>query len=339
MEQQLYDRFQTDLQNWCKGEDLDVNHAMLVVGVGEDDTIAKIEEELQTVRCWGRVRVRGKTFDVETNSLVALCECREVLSTLSVPPEVRPLNGSLPWKIVTTNPAHATSEEFSEKLKKFMLAEGKRIEDLQYFCHPPSPQDNTVESLVRIMGEFMSQSRKAPSENHSYRRLRPFSGTTPTPLGEEQLEPWIEQATLLIEESDCSEKEKRRRVMEGLKGPALEIVRALRFTNPETKAEEYLDALNRAFGSAESGEDLYFSFRLVQQKSGEKLSDFVRRLEPLLARVVQKGGLLPKDMDRVRVEQLLRGAVGADLLLLQLRLKERRNSPPTFLDLLSEIRA
>ncbi|XP_076850337.1 uncharacterized protein LOC143500204 [Brachyhypopomus gauderio] len=339
MEQPLYSRFQTDLQNWCKGEELDIHHAMLVVGVGDDDSISQIEEVLHTVCCWGRVRVRGKTFDAETNSLVALCECREQLNTLSVPPEVRPPNGSSPWKIVTIHPAHATSDEFSEKLQKFLLAEGKRIEDLQFFCRPPSPKDSAVESLARVMGEFMSQSLKAPSENHHYRRLRPFSGTTPTPAGEEQLEPWIEQATLLIEESDCSEKEKRRRVFENLKGPAFEIVRALRFTNPDAQAEEYLEAINRAFGSTESGEDLYFSFRLMQQKTGEKLSDFVRRLEPLLARVVQKGGLRARDMDRVRVEQLLRGALGADLMLLQLRLKERRNNPPTFLDLLSEIRA
>ncbi|XP_037395031.1 paraneoplastic antigen Ma3-like [Pygocentrus nattereri] len=128
-------------------------------------------------------------------------------------------------------------------------------------------------------------------------------------------------------------------IIESLKGPGLEIVRALRFTDPEAKPGEYLDALNCAFGSAESGEDLYFSFRLIQQKSGEKLSDFARRLEPFLARVVQKGGIMAKDMDRVRVEQVLRGAVGADLMLLQLRLKERRERPPKFLDLLSEIRA
>uniref|UniRef100_A0AAR2L8I6 CCHC-type domain-containing protein n=1 Tax=Pygocentrus nattereri TaxID=42514 RepID=A0AAR2L8I6_PYGNA len=327
------------LQNWCKGEELGVHQAMLVVGVGEDDDVSRIEEVLHTVRCWGRVRVRGRTFDVETNSLVALCECKEALNSPNVPPEVRPPDGSLPWKIVTANPAPATSDEFAEKLKNFMLAEGKTVKDLQFFCQPPSPKDGTVESLIHAMGEFMNQSQRAPPENHSYRRLRTFSGVIPTPLGEEPFEHWMEQATLLIEESDCSGKEKKRRIIESLKGPALEIVRALRFTDPEAKPGEYLDALNCAFGSAESGEDLYFSFRLIQQKSGEKLSDFARRLEPFLARVVQKGGIMAKDMDRVRVEQLLRGAVGADLMLLQLRLKERRGRPPKFLDLLSEIRA
>uniref|UniRef100_A0AAR2KH83 Uncharacterized protein n=1 Tax=Pygocentrus nattereri TaxID=42514 RepID=A0AAR2KH83_PYGNA len=309
--------------NWCKGEELGVHHAMLVVGVGEDDDVSRIEEVLQTVRCWGRVRVRGRTFDVETSSLVALCECKEALNSPNVPSEVRPPDGSLPWKIVTANPALATSDEFAEKLKNFMLTEGKTVKDLQFFCQPPSPKDGTVESLIRAMGEFMNQSQKAPPENHSYRHLRTFSGVIRTPLGEDPFEHWMEQATII----------------ESLKGPGLEIVRALRFTDPEAKPGEYLDALNCAFGSAESGEDLYFSFRLIQQKSGEKLSDFARRLEPFLARVVQKGGIMAKDMDRVRVEQVLRGAVGADLMLLQLRLKERRERPPKFLDLLSEIRA
>ncbi|RXN30197.1 Retrovirus-related Pol polyprotein from transposon 297 [Labeo rohita] len=43
-------------------------------------------------------------------------------------------------------------------------------------------------------------------------------------------------------------------------------------------------------------------------------------------------------VDRVRVEQLIRGAVESDLMLLQLRLRERKNQPPTFLTLLNEIR-
>lgn len=43
-------------------------------------------------------------------------------------------------------------------------------------------------------------------------------------------------------------------------------------------------------------------------------------------------------MDRTKVEQLIRGAVESDLLLLQLRLRERQDNPPTFLALLNEIR-
>lgn len=176
------------------------------------------------------------------------------------------------------------------------------------------------------------------TESYGYRRLRTFSGITPTPAGEESMEYWLEQATLMVKESALAEQEKRRRILECLRGPALEVVKSLRLSKPGATSEEFLDALDSAFGSAESAEDLYFSFRLLQQKAGEKLSDYVRRLEPFLAKVVKKGGVSAQDKDRVRTEQLLRGAIDSDLMLLQLRLKARRDDPPNFLDLLSEIR-
>lgn len=50
------------------------------------------------------------------------------------------------------------------------------------------------------------------------------------------MENWIEQARLMITECDCSEKEKRRRIMESLKGHALEIVRAVWFSSSEASA-------------------------------------------------------------------------------------------------------
>jgi len=48
------------------------------------------------------------------------------------------------------------------------------------------------------------------------------------------------------------------------------------------------------------------------------LSDFLRRMEKSLTKVVQRGGLSPQMMDRTRVDQLIRGAVESDLMLLQL---------------------
>lgn len=143
----------------------------------------------------------------------------------------------------------------------------------------------------------------------------------------------------MVEESDCSAKEKRRRIMESLKGPALGVVKAVRNTDPEVSPKQCLEAIESAFGSAETGEDLYFAFRLLQQQPKEKLSDFLRRLELSLTRVVQRGGLPPNRADRARVEQLLRGAVHSDIMLVQLKLRERRECPPSFLELLSEIRS
>lgn len=69
----------------------------------------------------------------------------------------------------------------------------------------------------------------------------------------------------------------------------------------------------------------------------EKLSDFLRRLEQLLDRVVQRGGLHADCADKVRLEQLLRGAIASDMMLVNLRLRERKDKPPSFLQLLKEI--
>ncbi|KAL1265357.1 hypothetical protein QQF64_003384 [Cirrhinus molitorella] len=152
------------------------------------------------------------------------------------------------------------------------------------------------------------------------------------------MEHWMEQSKMMITECECSEKEKRRRIVESLKGPALEIIKAVRMSSPDANSMQYLKALESTFGSSESGEDLYFTFRLLRQHPTESLSDFLRRIEKSLTKVVQRGGLSPSNVDKARVEQLIRGAVESAILLLQLGLRERKEHPPTFLSLLNEIR-
>lgn len=176
------------------------------------------------------------------------------------------------------------------------------------------------------------------NENNAFRLLRTFSGHLPTPAGEESLDHWLGQACLMIEECDCSVREKRKRIVESLKGPALEIIQAVQLNDPDASPECYVEALESAFGTPESGEDLYFAFRSLHQQRGEKLSDFLRRLESSLTKVVQKGGLPSHRANRAHIDQLLRGAAESNIMLLQLRLRERKEKPPTFLKLLSEIR-
>ncbi len=101
--------------------------------------------------------------------------------------------------------------------------------------------------------------------------------------------------------------------------------------------EDCLEAPEHAFGTAESVEELYFAFRLLQQQPGEKLSDFLRCLEQSLNRVVERDGLPLGCADKARLDQLLCGAIASDLMLVNLRLRERRAKPPTFLQLLKEI--
>lgn len=343
----------TILKGWCRGERVNEAHGLLAL-VPEPVDVVKAEKALQTVKCLGRVRVRSTMFSVERGSFMILCECSEALSKNVVPPEVMPADGEEAWPIVivgelveeateeapekASEEAHpAPVDDFSEKLAGLLRAEGKTEEDLQQMFAGASAPTSPTDSLLRALGEFFDKT-KPSSEQSSFRRLRLFSGTLPTPAGEEQFEHWVEQARLMIEESDCPLKEKRRRLMESLKGPALEIVKAVRASNPDVAPEKCLEALEHVFGTVESGDDLYFAFRSMQQQSGETLSEFLRRLERKLDKVVQRGGLPPECADKARVEQLLRGAVGADLMLVNLRLRERKAEPPTFLELLKEVR-
>lgn len=99
---------------------------------------------------------------------------------------------------------------------------------------------------------------------------------------------------------------------------------------------EYIDVIENTFGTPETGEELYFAFRMLSQQSSERLSAFLRRMERVLNNVVQRGGLQPAFADKARLDQLIKGATRSDMMLLNLRLRERRDQPPTFLQLLNE---
>lgn len=319
------------LRHWCKGEGINPANAILVKDVPEDAEVSLMEETLQTIKALGRVKVRGRMYDPQTQSLTVLCECREVVNAKAIPLDVLFEGSSLPWRIF------GPTEEDNEPPNP---AAGESPYVPQPNLSQASPlQASTPEAIIRAVGDILQRTNK-PSNNDSspFRRLRTFSGVTPTPPGEEQLENWIEQARLMIEECDRPEREKKMRIMESVKGPALEILHAVRFNNPDATSTDYLDILENTFGTPETGEELYFAFRLLCQHPGETLSEFLRRMERVLNKVIQKSGLQSSTLDKARLDQLIKGATRSDLMILNLRLRERRNNPPTFLQLLNEIR-
>ncbi|XP_052469911.1 uncharacterized protein LOC128026690 [Carassius gibelio] len=328
----IYPGLVDELKGWCRGEMLNEAHALMVI-VPEDVEISQIEDTLQSVKCLGRVRVRGRMYNSKLDSLTVLCECKEVVDFSKVPPDILPTGGLVAWPIVMVTQSPVSPSAPSRAEHSSTAVDDGNIQELL------GAHDGSAESIIRAVGDLLSKIEKPVSDSSSYRRLRVFSGTVPTPAGEEPLEHWLEQARLMVEESDCSDKEKRRRIMESLRGPALSIIKAARVTTADLKPEQCLEAIESAFGSAESGEELYIAFRLMQQQPREKLSDFLKRLEQALTKVIQRGGLSVAAANRVRVEQLLRGAVAADLMLVNLKLRERKENPPSFLELLSEIRS
>ncbi|KAL0198818.1 hypothetical protein M9458_007358, partial [Cirrhinus mrigala] len=317
---------QAELISWCKEAGIDESHALMLINVPAHTDVAAIEEIMEAVKVLGRVRVRDTREGPTSRFLLVLCECKQVIDPTCLPPEVSPGERKEPWTVIAVQARESVPDPasggFTERLAKFLMEEGKSINDVQALLTLRSTSDSSPESIIRAVGEILEKTIKHPSDTNAYRRLRTFSGVVPTPPGEENMETWIEQARLMITECECSEKEKRRRIVESLKGPALEIIRAVWFSNPEASALQYLEALESTFGSSESGEDMYFKFRLLRQSTGETLSEFLRRIEKMLSKVVERDGLSPL----------------THMMLLQLRLRERKHHPPSFLNLLKEIR-
>nr|XP_054604917.1 paraneoplastic antigen Ma1 homolog [Nothobranchius furzeri] len=296
----------SQLLNWCKGEGINPSHAVLLKGVPEDTEVSVI---------WGTVQL----LDV----------LEEAAKTEAIPADVMPEGSDSPWRIIS--PVEVEKESLQHGEAPSQTPDPDTSQN-SFF------QSSSPEAIIRAVGDILQLTSKPTSDSSSYRRLRTFSGVLPTPLGEEPLDNWLEQARLMIEESDKPDKEKKMRIMESVKGPAMEILQAVRFNNPDTTPTEYLDVIENTFGTTETGEELYFAFRMMCQHPTEKLSEFLRRMERILNKVVQKGGLPLASKDKARIDQLIKGAIRSDMMILSLRLRERKIAPPTFLQLLNEIR-
>ncbi|XP_060788772.1 paraneoplastic antigen Ma1-like [Neoarius graeffei] len=202
---------------------------------------------------------------------------------------------------------------------------------------PPVPIDLNMQ-LVNAINSLIDRCQTAPVESAVYRKLRVFSGIKPIPPGEEEYDAWAEQMMHLLEEWKCPDTMKKQKIAESLKGPAADIVRCLRVSNPSATANDYFTALETAFGTTESALDLMFKFRNTFQLHGEKLSAYVLRIDKLLHSVFRKGGILLSEMDRTRIEQIARGTLPNDLVALRIKLTYKFKPPPSFTELLREVR-
>ncbi|XP_069802797.1 paraneoplastic antigen Ma1 homolog [Dendropsophus ebraccatus] len=209
---------------------------------------------------------------------------------------------------------------------------------------PPTPSRATSEEtsatadiLVATMEKLVSQFAKMQPEG-SYRRLRTFSGVLPTPAGEEGYDIWRDATLQYLEEWQCTDAAKKQRIVESLKGPAMEVVQAAWRSKPHATSQDYMAALEDAFGSPEDGVDLLYKLRTTYQDPGEKMSDYLYRLDKLIHRVVSKGGISSAEVDKCRLDQVLRGALTHDPIAQRLRCCDKEKIPHSFPKLLKEVR-
>ncbi|KAM9376170.1 paraneoplastic antigen Ma1 homolog [Pholidichthys leucotaenia] len=235
------------LKSWCHGEGLDETHALMVIIPEEVEISERNPSNYQAFRtcacAWKEFQPKTK----QTNGLLQKyrdCQGRELC------PQVVSSDGGEAWPIIIIGGSPAATEEFNSKLEGPLQAEGKTMEDVKSLFPSAPPPTNSTESILRAIGELLDKTIK-PADGASYYWLCKFSGTLPTPSGEEPLDQWLEQGWLTVEETEYSDREKRHRLIGSLKGPTLGIIKAVQCSNPDANPKECLEALKSAFGSAE----------------------------------------------------------------------------------------
>lgn len=321
------------LEDWCKGMDLDPKKALLIVGIPVECSEAEIKETVQAgLFPLSTYRVVGRMFRREDNAKAIFIELADAVNHATIPSRIPGKGGS--WEVVV-KPRNA-DEEFLSRLNCFLKDEGRKIGDVArtLACSALSVEDMGAGSS----GPFKSVPPQPETESLWYRKLKVFSGSPSPDPGEETFEAWLEQVTELMQVWQVSEVEKRRRLLESLRGSALSTLRVLRAEDDSITVEQCLDALKVIYGSKEDCETEQYMLLQTHQKSGEKVSAFLLRIEPLLQRVAQRSPSSAQSTDMVRLEHVLAQASVTAALRGKLEVLGQQGCPPTFLELVQLVR-
>ncbi|XP_045240460.1 paraneoplastic antigen Ma3 [Macaca fascicularis] len=328
----------TLLQDWCRGEHLNTQRCMLILGIPEDCGEDEFEETLQEAcRHLGRYRVIGRMFRREENAQAILLELAQDIDYALLPREIPGKGG--PWEVIV-KPRNSDGE-FLDRLNRFLEEERRTVADMNRVL---GSDTNCSAPRVTISPEFWTWAQTLGAavqpllEQMLYRELRVFSGNTISIPGALAFDAWLEHTTEMLQMWQVPEGEKRRRLMECLRGPALQVVSGLRASNASITVEECLAALQQVFGPVESHKIAQVKLCKAYQEAGEKVSSFVLRLEPLLQRAVENNVVSRRNVNQTRLKRVLSGATLPDKLRDKLKLMKQRRKPPGFLALVKLLR-
>ncbi|XP_038193313.1 modulator of apoptosis 1 [Arvicola amphibius] len=299
------------LEDWCRGMDMSPRKALLVAGIPLTCGVAEIEEALQAgLSPLGEHRLLGRMFRRDENKNVALVGLTVETSSALVPKEI-PGKGGV-WRVIFKPPD--VDNEFLCKLNEFLKGEGMTMGELTGVLgnrNDPLSLDQGMIPVMRapMLAQALDEALKPTLQYLRYKKLSVFSGRDPPGQGEEEFESWMFHTSQVMKTWQVSDVEKRRRLIESLRGPAFEIIRALKINNPFITVAECLKTLETIFGVIDNPRSLQVKYLTTYQKTDEKLSAYVLRLEPLLQKLVQKGVIEKEVMNQARLDQIVAGAV------------------------------
>lgn len=159
------------LQHWYKGEDINTLRAISVKDVPVDTPIDFVEQNFQSIKVLGRVKVHGRMYYPQ--SLLVLCKCRGRVNTKAISLNVLPEGSDSAWRIVGSSEGGNASN--NDPIGD-PAPETQQVTGLAFQLQASMP-----EAIIRAVGDIMQRTSKPTSDSNLYRRLRTFSGVTPMP--------------------------------------------------------------------------------------------------------------------------------------------------------------
>ncbi|XP_063797589.1 paraneoplastic antigen Ma1 homolog [Pseudophryne corroboree] len=333
-----------DIFRWCREKEIDVESSFGLTGNLMNASDESILNSVKFLYGVSDPSIVDKWKGLTGNITAVLITNKNLLDPVLIPSMVV-VDGVPGWKVHLIWPEWQTSREGTDTPRKeqgtgepHIRSMGETVPTPSADTDVPTQQEEAIESQVdTVVGKMVSHLERWQFEG-GYRRLWIFSGITPMPAGEETYELWREAATQHSEEWQCPDHVKRQRVVESLRGPAMGVIQATRRSNPKATLKEYLEALDFSFGTMEDVGDLLARLNHTYQEPGETLTHYIYRIDRLIYKIVDKGGIDKETVDSKRLIQVLKGALTNNPVAQRLRCTMAAARPPTLTELVKEVK-
>ena len=307
-----------EYKGWCADKAVDPSFCVVIEGVSEVGfSKATVRNHLKHLDDAVDVVDHREAGDDRIN---VLCQFKKGVATLNVPSTIQ-ITDEMSWKVVVLE----VPSDFDSLLAAFLKSHNK-----EGYLEQKQKEKGDTDTPPQVIQHVVTT-----ANGSSGRRLRPFSGRMPTPNGEWDFATWRQVVATSLLHSSLTGGQQRSTIVDSLLPPALDI---LHDVSAAATPQVIVDALNKAYGMVKSGDDLYADFRDAYQHAGEGAAEYLVRLNSLLIQVIQHDGLPSERGDASRLDQFLRGCLYDDDLIINLQLRQRRNHPPSYVNMLLEIR-
>ncbi|XP_063775445.1 paraneoplastic antigen Ma2-like [Pseudophryne corroboree] len=330
-----------DIYSWCRSKGVDAQKSVSILGNFMEIIDEDIVSEVKKMYGIKQPYIVDKWKGVNDEICAILISNDNQLDASVIPANI--LIEKAPgkkWKVMWP------VDKYVDEGQKTIKQDDSKIESTSAGCYQHKSSTSEEESLDKntidpqvenVMDKVVSHFERWHYEG-GYRRLRIFSGVTPVPTGEENYDVWREAAVQHSEEWRCPEHIKKQRIVESLRGPAMGIIHATRRSNSQATLRDYFEALDYSFGTLEDVGDILSRLNQTYQEPNETLTNYIYRLDKILYKLLDKGGIGPQEIDGRRLKHILRGALTTNPVAQRLRCILPRDPAPTLGELIKEVK-